>query len=247
MRVGDQAPRELLLRQHRTPRACVLEQLRDVLQRERPDVDAVDRGHRGDVARAEALERAHVEVRVVTGGSADRLVELVGAAQRAGDVRADIHRVPTDGRRLEHVVEGRDRREVGGGEAHHARDLVDRRGRAPAVHALRRGERGQRRGAAVGIVGHVRLDLRAQILRHRGARGVGDLRGILREVRRFIPAGHARAVLVALDRGHRARPRSPCALRVICRSLPGSDRASRWSRSCRRYSCPRPCARGLAG
>ena len=66
------------------------------LELERPDVDAVDRGHRRDVARAEALERAHVEVCVVAGRLADGREQRVGAAQRARDVRADVDAVPAD-------------------------------------------------------------------------------------------------------------------------------------------------------
>ena len=61
---------------------------------ERPDVLAVDRRHRRDVAGAEALEGAHVEVRVVAGRSSRIAREqLVGAAQRARDVRAHVDRV----------------------------------------------------------------------------------------------------------------------------------------------------------
>ena len=93
---------------------------------------------------------------------------------------------------LEHVVEGRDRLEVGGGHAHHAGDLLDRLRRAPAVHALCRRERRQRRGAAVGVVGHVRLDLGAQRRRHVDGLRVGDLGRVLLEVGGAVPAGHAR-------------------------------------------------------
>ena len=70
VRVGHQPARELLLGQHRASGADVLEQLRHVLGRERADVDAVDRRHRRDVAGAEALERAHVDVRVPGRGAA---------------------------------------------------------------------------------------------------------------------------------------------------------------------------------
>ncbi len=62
---------ELLLGQHLAAGADVGEQLGDILERERSDVDAVDGGHRRDVAGAEALERAHVEVGVIARGPLD--------------------------------------------------------------------------------------------------------------------------------------------------------------------------------
>jgi len=152
----------LLLCEHRTPGAQILEQLGHVGGRERSDVDAVDGGHRRDVAGAETLKGAHVDrfpVDALGGGCTHDLIELIGAAQRAGDVRADIHAVAAHGARLEHVVEARDGLQVGGREAHHARDLLDRLGRAPAVQTLRGCQRRQGGGAVVGVVGHVALDL----------------------------------------------------------------------------------------
>ena len=64
--------------------------VRQSLGLQRADVLAVDRRHRRDVARAQALERAHVEARVVAGGGEHRVVDRVGAAQRARDVRAHV-------------------------------------------------------------------------------------------------------------------------------------------------------------
>ncbi len=211
------------------PALDVVEQLRHVGEAERPHVHAVDRGHRRDVAGAEALERAHVEfglrVRSFGGRLGDRLVQLVGAAQRAGDVGAHVHAVASHGRGLEHVVEARHRLQVGGGHAHHARDLLDRLRRAPAVHALGGLQCRQRGGAAVGVVGHVRLDLRAQLSRHVGAGCVGDLAGSFsRSAARSQPG-----------------TREPCSKRrtgvLIGRFLRGPDRASpgwRSGRRCRR-------------
>ena len=80
MRVGHEPRRELLVWQHRAPGARVLEQVGDVLGGERPHVHTVDGRHRRDVARAEALERAHVEVSVVPRRGTHRLVQRVGAA-----------------------------------------------------------------------------------------------------------------------------------------------------------------------
>ncbi len=206
VRVGDEAACELLVRQHRLPAADVGEQLRDVGDAERADVDAVDRGHRCEIAGAEALEGAYVELRVLADGLADRLVQRVGAAQRAGDVGADVHAVASDGTRLEHVVEARDGLEVGGRDGHHAGDLLDRLGRAPAVHALCRRERGQRGGATVGVVGHVALDLLPQRLGNLDVGAVGHERGVLLEVHRPIPPGNARPVLETPHHAHLSMP-----------------------------------------
>ena len=60
---------------------------------QRAVVALVDGDHRRDVAGAQALECAQVDVGVVGRRLLERRVELVGAAQRAGDVRADVDRV----------------------------------------------------------------------------------------------------------------------------------------------------------
>ena len=134
-RVGDRAARELLLGQHARPRAHVRRAGAGTSAvRERPDVDAVDRGHRRDVAGAEALERAHVDVGSVA-RRPPRIAAYSSSAPRS-EQEMFVHTYtlwrPT-GRRLEHVVEARHRLQVGGRQAHHAGDLLDRLGRAPAV------------------------------------------------------------------------------------------------------------------
>ena len=220
--------RELLGRQQRLALARLAQQLGHLVELERAEVDAVDRGHGRDVAGAEALEVAHVEVRVALGLLAEALVQRVGAVERARDVRAHEDPVAADGLGVEHVVEGRHRAEVAGGQAHHARDLLDRLGRAPAVMALRGGQRRDRRRAAVGVLRHVRLDLGAQVVGHGRRRGVRHRGRVLVQVDRPVPAGHAGAVLEARNL---AWPSSGRCLRA-----PG--RASRASRSGRR--CTRP-------
>ena len=202
---------------------------------ERTEVLAVDRRHRRDVAGAEALEAAHVEARVGAGGVLHRLVDRVRAAQRARDVRAHVDRVLALRDGHEHVVERRDGGQVGGRHAHHARGLLDRRRRAPAVVALDRVQRRDRGGVEVGVAPHGLLDLRAQLVRHRRRRGVGDDRRVLREVGGLVPARDARAVRVALDL---ASGRWPSSGR--CPRAPG--RASRASRSGRRCRGPGPSA-----
>ena len=66
-RVGDLAAQQLLVAAAPRAGAQLVDERRRVGELERADVGAVDRGHRRDVAGAEALERAHVEVGVVAG------------------------------------------------------------------------------------------------------------------------------------------------------------------------------------
>ena len=98
--------------QHRAAGPEVLDDLPAVAGLERPDVLAVDRGHRRDVARAETLERAHVHG--FSGRGPHHGVEqLVGAQQRARDVGADVDVVVGRARvGLEHVVEGGHRAQI---------------------------------------------------------------------------------------------------------------------------------------
>ena len=100
----------------------------DLVELDRPDVDAVDGGHRRDVAGAEALEVADVDVGVLAVSCLDRGEQLVGPAQRARDVRADVDVVAADGPRVELVVEGGDGDDVARRQAHDRRDLLIARG-----------------------------------------------------------------------------------------------------------------------
>ena len=171
-----------------------------VVGRQRADVLAVDRGHRRDVAGAQALEAAHVEARVAAGGLEHRRVDRVGAAQRARDVRAHVDRVLARGDGVEHVVEGRDRDQVRGRQAHHAGGLLDRGRRAPAVPvAGPRAARGSRPSAGPGTSPCAPRSAARSCLRHGRRRGVGDDRRVLRQVDGVVPAGDARAVREAPD------------------------------------------------
>src|SRR5689334_9244238 len=82
-------------------------------------------------AAAEALHGAERDAAVL-GRPADadaeltleRLQYLLRAGDGARDVRADLDRVPAHGLGVEHVVEGRDREAVRGGEIESIRDLA---------------------------------------------------------------------------------------------------------------------------
>ena len=222
-RVGARPAQDLLVRQRGLAVADLLREDRHLLELDRPDVDAVDAGHRRDVAGAEALEVADVDVGVLGHLVLDRVEQLVAAAQRARDVRADVDAVAADGPRVELVVEGGDRDDVPGREPHDRRDLRDRQRRAPAVQALGGRERGDRRRPTVGVLGHVAFDLRPQVRRDLDGRRIGDGRGVLGGVDGLVPAGDARPVRVAGDLVAEAHGSSG-------RSRPGWGRASRGSR-----------------
>ena len=109
-----------------------------------------------------------------------RVVELVGAEDRAARCSCTrTRRWRAWGCELEHVVEARHRGQVGGGEAHDRGHLVDRLRRAPAVHRLGGVQRRDRRRAAVGVLGHRRLDLARAVLRDRRRAGSGTTAGSL--------------------------------------------------------------------
>ena len=197
---GGLAPGELLVREHLAPFLDVVAQALDVLVDERADVDAVDRGHRGDLARAEALEGAHVEVRVAAEHVLDVRVELVRAEQRARDVRAHVHVRLALGGELEHVVEARDAHQVGGRQAQHARGLLHRRRRQPAVLALDDLHRRDRRRS--GCPGTWPSASSIPVRTCAGTyvvAGSGTTAGSFVRSTERVPARDARAVGVALD------------------------------------------------
>ena len=205
-------------------------QPRAVGRLERPD-RRLDGHHRRDVARAEALE-----ARRLTSPSRPRLlqrgVELVRAAQRAGDVGAHIdawrptgaartcrrRSRPSSGRRASRASRRRPARSPPASTSRGGAALR----RAPA--ALRSGGRGRAPS---------RLDLAAKCGGHLDQRGLGNRRRLLVEVGGLVPAGHARAVRAA-GVGRRG---------VIDRSRRGSGRASRAWRSGRRCRRHGPSAR----
>ena len=183
----------LLLRQRLGAGAQGLDRGERVGAVERAVVALVDRGHRRDVAGAEALEALDEElavgrarpvvvglVVVGSGGLAERLEQLVAAPHPAGDVVADEHPVAADRRGREQVVEARDRLQVGRGHAHHRRRLADALGRAPAVVALHRPERRDRGRAQLRVARHRLLDLLAQLGRDVDLVQLGHALGVRR-------------------------------------------------------------------
>ena len=95
--VGALAQAQLLVGQRRHAVADLLDEPRHLVERDRADVDAVDRGHRRDVAGAEALEAAHVEVRVAGGLLAQPVV--AARRRRTASRRCSCRRRPSGARR----------------------------------------------------------------------------------------------------------------------------------------------------
>ena len=132
-----------------------------------PTYYAVDRRHRRDVARAEALEAAHVDL-------ADRrrrppriaVVELVGAAQRAGDVRADVDACggpPARARTCRRRSRPRSGRRASARITQATCSIAS--GEHQPWRSLGGVQRRDRRGLAVRVLRHRGLDLRAQLRR----------------------------------------------------------------------------------
>ena len=190
-----------------------------------PSTDAI-----GAMSHApEALERAHVERRIVAGGVAHRRVQLVGAAQRAGDVRADVDRMA-----LRRARSRACRRSVA--------TASSEAGVTPITHAtcsIASGEHQPCTRCAASSAGRAAergSGYRAMCasISSRSSSGTGVVAGS------GIVAG-------SLSRSAgTSQPREPAAA-LIGRSLRGSDRASPWWRSCRRCSCRGSCAPAPAG
>ena len=107
----------------------------------------------------------------------DRVVDRLRVLRHARDARADVHVLAPHRLGVEHVVEGRDARQVGGRHPHDRRDLVDRLRRAPAVQPLRRAQRGQRRRVVVGVARHAAPRSRPQLVGHLDLGQVRDVVG----------------------------------------------------------------------
>ena len=141
---------------------------------ERADVAAVDRGHRGHVARAEALELAHLDV---LEPSAARL-PLEGVVARpcafavAGDAGAHVHVAAAASGSVRACRRSSRPRQVGGRDLHHGGHLEDRLGRAPAVQRCAAPSAGSTAEWRLGVLRHVALDLGAQLGRHVHVGGV---------------------------------------------------------------------------
>jgi len=99
------------------------------------------------------------------------------------------------------------------------------------VDALRGGEGGDGGAVEVRVLGHVRLDLGAQLGRDGRRRRVGHLGRVLREVDRVVPAGHARAVAEARDLALGRDRRLLAAPRAIDRRRRAADRLGAFGRS----------------
>ena len=195
---------------------------RHLLELDRADVDAVDAGHRRDVAGAEALEVADVDVGVLGHLVLDRVEQLVAAAQRAGDVRADVDAVAADGLRVELVVERGDRDDVAGREPHDRGDLRDASGEHQPCRrwaAARAGIVADRRS------GYLAMWPRSPPAGPPGTRRSPDRgrRRVLGGVDGVVPAGDTRPVREAGDLVAEAHGASG-------RSRPGWGRASPASR-----------------
>src|SRR4051812_39481557 len=138
----------------------------------------VDRDHRRPAAAADALDRAQREL-AVCGGLARRDAELalegvehrLRAPQPAADVRADLDELSPGGRQVEHVVEGRDRFDVRGGQvervAHFGKSL---RWQPAAMVFLSEPECGKYSGPRLWVLGCDGLDLSPEIRRIFGDR-----------------------------------------------------------------------------
>src|SRR4029079_3730595 len=107
------------------------------------------------VARAEAFLLVHREDAVVRQlatvrdprGDVRRLVDLVGASERAGQVRADVDQVRAGRTQPDHRVEARDGLDLGGGRVEQIGDLARRAARDVPLDGLREVEQGEDRGA----------------------------------------------------------------------------------------------------
>ena len=140
----------------------------------------------------------HVEVRVVAGGAQHRVVDLVGAEQRARDVRAHVDVVAALRRRSEHVVERRHRGQVRGRQPHHAGGLLDRRRRAASrARAGRSSAPGSRPSGCPGTSPSAPRSPTRTCAGTGVVAGSGTTAGSFVEVDRLVPARDARAVRVA--------------------------------------------------
>src|SRR3954454_6747412 len=122
-------------------------------------VAVVDRDDCGVATAAETLDGAQRDLAVgggLAGADAELRLEglddLLRPAERAGEVRAHLDRVPPDRLEVEHVVEGRDRVAEGRRDLQRVGGLLERLARQPAVLLLREPQRRQRRRArALGV------------------------------------------------------------------------------------------------
>src|SRR5919106_947987 len=145
----------------------LLDDRRDVVRADRLAVAVVDRDDRTPAAAACALDRPQRDGSIRRGLARgdpqlalERLEHLLRADEGAGDVRADLDEVLPHRSQVEHVVEGRNRLAVRGGQPERLADVAECLGRQPAVALLGRAQRRQHgRADALRIAGADLLDL----------------------------------------------------------------------------------------
>ena len=245
---GQRPPLQRLLRQHLVAAQQLLDRRRRLGRLQRPEVALIDRGHRRDVAGAEALKAGDEDVLLTLGRGAESVEQLVAAAHPAADVGADRDLVAADRLGVQEVVEAGDRLQVGRGDAHHRGGLANSLGGAPAVAPLHRPERRDRGRFAVRVAAHQRLD------RARAAPAGSRLRAALGSPAGCgpgpAPSGRARCSRPggSGSRCRRAVDRATTSPHRLTGQRPrGSGRACRGCRSCRRCSCRSPCRGRPAG
>ena len=154
--------RELLVGQRLLAVAQLVDQRRAVRRaRAARCTSQLTRGHRRDVARAEALERAHVEVDVVARGVEHRLVDA--CRRRAASRRCSCTRRSCARRRARaRTCRRRSRRRSGSRASAASRTATCSTavGDSQPWHALGGAQRRDRRRAPVRVAAHVVLDQR---------------------------------------------------------------------------------------
>ena len=232
------ALRQRLLGQHLGAGLQLLDRGLRLGRLQRAEVALVDRGHRGDVAGAEALEAGDEDVVVALGGRLEGVEQLVAAAHPAADVGADLDPVGPDRLGVQEVVEAGDRLQVGGRDPHHRGGLADPLRGAPAVALLDRPERRDRGRVAVRVARHQLLDPLPQLRR---AVDFVQLRDLL------LGRAGTRPSVTARSTGRFGLKAPAPSTGLIGRPRRGSGRACRGCRSCRRRRCPAPCRGRPAG
>ena len=210
-RVARQRPLlQRLLGQHLLAGQQLLDRGRRLGRLQRAEVALVDRGHRRDVAGAEALEAGDEEVLVARGGGLEGVEQLVAAAHPAADVGADRDLVGADRLGVQQVVEAGDRLQVGGRDPHHRGGLADPLRRAPAVAPLHRPERRDRGRVAVRVARHQRpRSARAAPAGSRLRAAPGSPSGLRSGTRPSVTArstGRSGCDAGAVDGAHRSTP-----------------------------------------
>src|SRR5487761_92202 len=155
----------------RPHQASVVDQRVDLGAREVRLIAMVEPDHRRVLARAQALDLLVGEESVLrdlarlanADGDLQAVDDVLGAAQHAAEVRADVEPVLADGIEVEERVEGGHAFDVPGIELQRDRDLAHRLGRQVAQLLLGEVERGHHRRAWLRILRRQRPDLFQQV------------------------------------------------------------------------------------